>query len=106
MKKIGLLFSLFDLFSIIVIILLLLNNTRMFQYAVLAKRLKEVDAMKDDFISMTSHELKTPLTLIRGYAEYVEESKNIDFTWPLPFTSNIVAEQIIPMYNVFSANLK
>lgn len=57
--------------SIIIIILLLLNNTRMFQYALLAKKLKEVDEMKDDFISMASHELRAPITGIRGYLQMI-----------------------------------
>ncbi|MFA6553393.1 MAG: HAMP domain-containing sensor histidine kinase [Patescibacteria group bacterium] len=59
--------------SIIVIILLLLNNTRLFQYAALANKLREVDQMKDEFISMTSHELRAPITGIRGYLAMLED---------------------------------
>ncbi len=59
--------------SIIIIILLLLNNTRLFQYAVLANKLREVDQMKDEFISMTSHELRAPITGIRGYLMMIED---------------------------------
>ncbi len=33
------------------------------------ERLKELDNMKDDFISMVSHELKTPLASIMAYSE-------------------------------------
>ncbi|MFC1584370.1 histidine kinase dimerization/phospho-acceptor domain-containing protein [Fibrobacterota bacterium] len=33
------------------------------------ERLKELDQMKDDFISMVSHELKTPLASILAYSE-------------------------------------
>jgi signal transduction histidine kinase len=32
------------------------------------KRLKALDKTKDDFLSMASHQLRTPLTVIRGYA--------------------------------------
>jgi len=39
-------------------------------------------------------------TLDRG------ESKEINFTWPQPISQNIVAKEIIPMYNIFLAKLK
>lgn len=32
------------------------------------KRLKELDNLKDDFVSVASHELRTPMTSIRSYA--------------------------------------
>jgi hypothetical protein len=35
-----------------------------------------------------------------------EESQNINFTWPEPITENVVAKEIIPMYNVFLVKLK
>lgn len=53
--------------TILVIILLLANNARLFEYATLYRKLQEVDQMKDEFISMASHELRTPVTGIRGY---------------------------------------
>lgn len=53
--------------TVLIIILVLLTNTRLFQYAALYRKLKEVDAMKDDFISMASHELRAPITAVRGY---------------------------------------
>ncbi len=34
---------------------------------------KEVERMKDDFISMASHELKTPLTTIKAYGQIAED---------------------------------
>jgi len=55
------------LFIIFAIFILLFRQARIIDYAVLYKKLKEVDNMKDDFISMAAHELKTPLTAIRGY---------------------------------------
>lgn len=53
--------------TVLIIVLVLLSNTRLFQYAALYRRLREVDAMKDDFISMASHELRAPITAVRGY---------------------------------------
>ncbi len=55
--------------SIVVIVLLLANNTRLYRNTLLLKKLKEVDEMKDEFISMASHELRAPITGIRGYLQ-------------------------------------
>ncbi len=60
-------------FAVIVIVLLLMANTRLFQYAALAKKLKEVEKLKDEFISMASHELRTPITSLRGYLSMLKE---------------------------------
>lgn len=37
------------------------------------KRLEELDNIKDDFISMASHQLRTPLTSVKGYLSMVLE---------------------------------
>jgi signal transduction histidine kinase len=37
------------------------------------QRLKELDETKDDFISMASHQLRTPLTSVKGYISMIME---------------------------------
>lgn len=59
--------------TIFIVLLLLVNHFRFFEYAVLFRRLKEVDKMKDDFISIASHELKTPMAAIKGYLSMIFE---------------------------------
>jgi signal transduction histidine kinase len=68
------------LLTIAFIILLLLVNSRLFEYSILYNKIKEVDAMKDEFISMASHELRTPVTVIRGYATLMlEQAQTLGF---------------------------
>jgi signal transduction histidine kinase len=38
-----------------------------------SRKLADLDRKKSDFIAIAGHELKTPLTLIRGYAEMIEQ---------------------------------
>jgi len=59
----------FTIAALFVVVLLLLNHFRFFGYARLFQKLKEVDEMKDNFISLASHELRTPVTALRGFAE-------------------------------------
>lgn len=50
------------------VLLLLFNHFRFFETSILFRQLSELDKLKDDFISMASHELRAPLTAISGYA--------------------------------------
>jgi PAS domain S-box-containing protein len=43
------------------------------------EKLRELGAMKDDFVALVSHELRTPLTSIRGYLELVLEGEPTGF---------------------------
>lgn len=65
---------LFSIGAVIIVLLLILNHIRLFSFEVKAKKLEEIDKMKDDFISMASHELKTPLTAILGYSELLTDA--------------------------------
>jgi signal transduction histidine kinase len=40
-------------------------------------KLKDLDKMKSEFMMITSHNLRTPLTIIRGYIEMATETTNI-----------------------------
>jgi signal transduction histidine kinase len=62
--------------TIVLVILLLLGNSRLFEYSILYNKIKEVDQMKDEFISMASHELRTPITVIRGYISLIQEQQD------------------------------
>lgn len=42
------------------------------------KKREEIEKMRSEFISNISHELKTPIALIKGYAEGLKESVNKD----------------------------
>lgn len=37
------------------------------------RKLQELDALKSNFVNAISHDLRTPLTSIRGYAEFLED---------------------------------
>jgi signal transduction histidine kinase len=50
---------------------MLVNN-----FNILMQQMKENQQRKDEFISIASHELKTPLTSIKGYLELLKEIEN------------------------------
>jgi len=56
---------------IFLIILLVLRHARIINYAELYGELKQALVAKTSFITMTAHELRSPLTALRGYAEMI-----------------------------------
>lgn len=56
-----------------VITIIFFRHARIVDFSILYKKQLEVDEMKDSFISMASHELKSPLSVIRGYIEFLKE---------------------------------
>lgn len=59
--------------TIIIVIIFLAVSAGLWDYAILYRKMREVDNMKDEFISIASHELRTPVTLIKGYLSMVLE---------------------------------
>ena len=42
------------------------------------ERLKELDRLKDDFMSTVTHELRTPLTSIRAFSEILLDDPDLE----------------------------
>ncbi len=62
---------LLSIFEIIIVIIFLSIAVRLWDYVLLYRKIKELDQMKDEFISIASHELRTPVTGIRGYSSMI-----------------------------------
>lgn len=56
------------------------------------ERLRELDRMKDDFISTVTHELRTPLTSIRALSEMLHEDPELEPAQRTRFQAIIVSE--------------
>jgi hypothetical protein len=56
------------------------------------ERLKELDRLKDDFMSSVTHELRTPLTSIRAFSEMLFDDPKIDLKDRSRFLGIIVSE--------------
>ncbi|WP_280151140.1 sensor histidine kinase [Piscinibacter sp. XHJ-5] len=56
------------------------------------ERLKELDRLKDDFISTVTHELRTPLTSIRAFSEILHEDPQMPADRRSEFIAIIVKE--------------
>ncbi len=56
------------------------------------ERLRELDQLKDEFISSVSHELRTPITAIRALAEILASDPDIERAQRAQFYTTIVRE--------------
>ncbi|HRJ62068.1 MAG TPA: HAMP domain-containing sensor histidine kinase, partial [Azospirillaceae bacterium] len=56
------------------------------------ERLKELDRLKDDFLSTVTHELRTPLTSIRALSEILFDDPEIDLEQRQNFLSLVISE--------------
>jgi len=56
------------------------------------ERLKELDRLKDDFISTVTHELRTPLTSIRAFSEILLADPNVELEERVRFLGIITRE--------------
>ena len=55
-------------------------------------RLKELDRLKNEFISTVTHELRTPLTSVRALAEIIQKSPDLDAEKHHKFVGIIIKE--------------
>ncbi len=55
-------------------------------------RLKELDRLKDDFISTVTHELRTPLTSIRAFSEILHDNPGLDAAEREKFLNIVIHE--------------
>ncbi|HBG95356.1 MAG TPA: histidine kinase, partial [Chromatiaceae bacterium] len=56
------------------------------------ERLKELDLMKDDFVSSVTHELRTPLSAIRAFSEILYDDPEIEIGERKRFLGILVSE--------------
>ncbi len=67
------------LFGILAIVLfLVLRHVRLIDYSYLYRETKQANEMKDMFINMIAHELRAPLTAMRGYASMIRERDGVE----------------------------
>jgi len=60
-----------------IVILLVLRHARLIDYAYLYSETKKMNETKDMFTNMIAHELRAPLTAMRGYASMIFENKEV-----------------------------
>jgi signal transduction histidine kinase len=77
------------LFGILaVVLLLILRHVRLIDYGYLYRETKRAYEMQDLFTNMMAHELRAPLTAVKGYASLIEENQGA------PLESRSQAEKI------------
>jgi len=64
------------------------------------KQKEEIDEMRREFLSNVSHELKTPIALIQGYAEGLSENINDDDLESRKFYCEVIEDEAKKMNNI------
>ncbi len=62
---------------ILVVLILIIRHVRLIDYAYLYSETKKANETKDLFTNMVAHELRAPLTAIRGYASMIRENESL-----------------------------
>jgi hypothetical protein len=59
-------------------------------------------------VAILYDETGNAVSVSRTYLDQLSggESKELNFTWPEPITDKVIAQEIIPMYNIFAVKLK
>jgi signal transduction histidine kinase len=64
----------------------------------LTQRLKELNELKDKFITITNHELRTPVTVLKGYVElidyFLEDTRDENITEAIEIVSETMRELV------------
>jgi signal transduction histidine kinase len=68
----------------------------------MTQRLEDLDKMKTEFVGVASHELKTPINVIRGYTELIEEELEGELTQNQRDILDRIAEQTRSMSKMVS----
>lgn len=68
----------------------------------MTRRLAELDRLKVEFMGVAGHELKTPINVIRGYAELIEEELHSELTEHQAEILRRIAEQTEAMSRMVS----
>lgn len=71
-------------------------------FRTMTRRLAELDRMKAEFVGVAGHELKTPINVIRGYAELIEEELAGELTPGQAEILHAIAEQTEVMTRLVS----
>ena len=60
-----------------IVLLLLLRHVRLIDYGYLYRKVKKTNQTKDLFTNTIAHELRAPLTAMRGYASMIRENNDV-----------------------------
>lgn len=64
------------------------------------ERLRELDRLKDDFLSTVTHELRTPLTVIHGAVDLMSDVKPVNLTGEQRELIKLIDEESIHLNNI------